>query len=87
MTVKTKHGTFECRKLTFKDRRKLHKLEIQAVGIGGEVDTAKFYIVLEWVMDFAFTDAEKALGHLDDNQVDEVLMEVYNSYKEPNKKK
>ena len=54
MTVKTPHGKFECRDLTFKDRRDLHKLEIQAVSTEGEVNTAQFYSVLEWVMEFAF---------------------------------
>jgi len=87
MTVKTPHGKFECRDLTFKDRRDLHKLEIQAVSNEGEVNTAQFYSVLEWVMEFAFKDPEAQLAKLDDNQIDEVLMAVYNAYKEPDKKK
>ena len=87
MTIKTEHGEFKCRDLTFKDRRELHRLEISAVGADGNVDSCKFYTVLEWVMNFAFEDAEKSLGHLDDNQIDIVLMEIYNNYKVPNKKK
>ena len=30
MTLKTDHGTFEIRDLPFKDRRKLHRLELSA---------------------------------------------------------
>jgi len=38
-------------------------------------------------MEFAFDDPEKVLGKLADHEVDEVLIAVYNSYKEPPKKK
>ena len=55
--------------------------------MNGNVDSSKFYAVLEWIMDFAFEDAEKELSHLDDNQIDVVLMDIYNTYKVPSKKK
>tara|TARA_R100000700_G_C3148669_1_gene128045 strand:- start:97 stop:363 length:267 start_codon:yes stop_codon:yes gene_type:complete len=87
MTVKTEHGDFECRDITFKDRRELHRLEISAVDTDGGIDNSKFYTVLEWIMNFAFDDAEKALGHLDDNQIDIILMDIYNQYKAGDKKK
>ena len=86
MTVKTPHGEFDVRDLTFRDRRKLHSLEIRSVS-DGEVDLNKFYEVLEWVMDFAFKNPEDTFAKLDDNQIDEVLLAVYNEYKEPSKKK
>lgn len=86
MKVETNHGDFEVKELTFKDRRELHSLEIQSA-TDGEVDLSKFYNVLNWVMDFAFEDAEKALGQLNDNEIDEVLLAIYNRYKEPSKKK
>ena len=86
MTVKTPHGEFEVRDLTFRNRRKLHSLEIKSVS-DGEVDLNRFYEVLEWVMDFAFKNPEDAFAKLDDNQIDEVLLAVYNEYKEPSKKK
>ena len=35
MTVKTDHGEFECADLTFKDRRVLHRLEVQAIDSDG----------------------------------------------------
>ena len=83
MTIKTDHGSFEVRELTFADRRKLHRLEVQAVDLKtGEMDTNQFYNVLEWVMEHAFEDVEKALAHLDDNKIDEVLIAIYNSYKQ-----
>lgn len=86
MTVKTNHGEFEVKPLTFRDRRVLHSIEIKSVK-DGDIDLSSFFDVLSWVMDYAFDDAEKELNHLDDNQIDEVLLAIYNNYKEPSKKK
>ena len=83
MTIKTDHGSFEVHELTFADRRALHRLEIKAVDLKtGEMDTSQFYEVLEWVMNHAFKDPEKELAKLDDNQIDEVLIAIYNGYKQ-----
>lgn len=83
MTIKTDHGSFEVRELTFADRRVLHRLEIKAVDLKtGEMDTSEFYEVLEWVMNKAFKDPEKELAALDDNKIDEVLIAIYNRYKQ-----
>ena len=84
MKVETPHGEFEVKPLTFKDRRKLHGMEVMSVK-NSEVDYVMFYDVLNWVMDFAFEDAEKTLEGLNDNQIDEVLLAIYNRYKEPSK--
>tara|TARA_B100001250_G_C19598452_1_gene699505 strand:- start:467 stop:727 length:261 start_codon:yes stop_codon:yes gene_type:complete len=86
MTVKTPHGDFEIRELSFKDRRELHRLEVKSFK-DGELDIEKYYDVLEWVMAFAFKDPEKSLGKLDDNAIDEILSAVYSEYKGMNKKK
>ena len=86
MTIKTPHGSFEVRELTFKDRRELHRLEVKTFK-SEEIDIEKYYDVLEWVMVFAFKNPEKALGKLDDNAIDEVLSIVYQEYKGINKKK
>ena len=86
MTIKTEHGTFECRELTFKDRRELHRIEVSCIK-DGNIDMEKFIVVLDWVMQFAFDDPEAILGKLDDNQIDQVLIAIYNGYKEPSKKK
>ena len=56
MTIKTEHGKFECRDLTFKDRRALHRLEVQAIDKDGNFQQDKYYDVIEWVMDFAFAN-------------------------------
>ena len=87
MTVKTKHGEFECADLTFKDRRVLHRLEVQAIDSDGVFQQDKYYDVIEWIMDYAFNDAESVLGHLSDIEIDNVLTEIYSAYKEPPKKK
>ena len=86
MTIKTPHGSFEVRELTFKDRRELHRLEVKTFK-SEEIDIEKYYDVLEWVLVFAFKNPEKALGKLDDNAIDEVLSIVYQEYKGINKKK
>jgi hypothetical protein len=82
MTLKTDHGSFEIRDLTFADRRKLHRLELDAINLkSNEMDSGKFYDMLEWVMEFAFTKPDELFADLDDNQVDEVLIAAYNEYK------
>ena len=87
MKVKTDHGAFDVPNITFKARRELHKLEVKAITKEGEINTEKFFDVLDWVLNFGFSDPEKDLGKLDDNDIDAVLMSVYNAYKEPNPKK
>ena len=87
MTIKTEHGKFECRDLTFKDRRALHRLEVQAIDKDGNFQQDKYYDVIEWVIESAFADPEKDLSHLDDVQIDLVLTEIYTAYKKPPKKK
>ena len=42
MTVKTPHGDFEIRELSFKDRRELHRLEVKSFK-DGELDIEKYY--------------------------------------------
>ena len=37
MKVKTDHGTFEVRDITFKARRELHKLEVKAITQEGKL--------------------------------------------------
>jgi hypothetical protein len=86
MKIKTPHGQFTVRDLTFKDRRDLHKLEVKSFK-GTEIDIEKYYDVLEWCMNFAFEDPEKELGKFDDNQIDEILSTIYSEYKGLNKKK
>jgi len=89
MKIKTDHGSFEARDLTFKDRRKLHRMEVAAVNIQtGEMNSEKFYDVLEWIMNFAFKKPDKEFESMDDNTIDEILIAIYNTYKKgPSKKK
>tara|TARA_R100001163_G_C5057140_1_gene193643 strand:+ start:390 stop:650 length:261 start_codon:yes stop_codon:yes gene_type:complete len=86
MLVKTDHGDFEVKDLTFRDRRYLHGLEVNSTA-NGEFDMSKFYNVLNWIMEFAFEKPEEKLGKFEDNQIDEILLAIYNQYKEPSKKK
>ena len=87
MKVSTAHGDFIVNAISFKDRRKLHRLELNAINPDESVNQSGFLDMMDWIMDFAFDDPEKKLGKLSDNEVDEVLIAIYNSYKEPNKKK
>tara|TARA_R100000234_G_scaffold38340_1_gene22686 strand:+ start:5497 stop:5769 length:273 start_codon:yes stop_codon:yes gene_type:complete len=82
MTLKTDHGSFEIRDLTFADRRKLHRLELSAIDLKtGEMNSSKFYDMLEWVMNFAFDKPEELFAKMDDNIIDEILIAAYNKYK------
>tara|TARA_R100001463_G_scaffold37607_2_gene80739 strand:- start:3962 stop:4228 length:267 start_codon:yes stop_codon:yes gene_type:complete len=87
MTIKTKHGNFEVRELTFQKRRELHRLEISTLDANGKVDLEKYYDVMEFVMSYAFDDPEASLSHLDDTDIDIVLSDIYSRYKNPPKKK
>ncbi|HCV03310.1 MAG TPA: hypothetical protein DG048_11735 [Pseudoalteromonas sp.] len=88
MTLKTDHGSFEIRDLTFADRRKLHRMELNAIDLNtNEINHEKFYDLLEWVMNFAFDNPEEQFAKLDDNQIDEILIAAYNFYKEGVSKK
>ena len=87
MKIKTDHGTFDVPSITFKARRELHQLEVKAITKKGQIDTAKFFDVLDWILNYAFTDPEKSLGKFNDNIIDEILMTIYNAYKEVNQKK
>ena len=42
---------------------------------------------MEFIMSYAFINAEESLGHLDDAEIDTVLSEIYTRYKNPPKKK
>tara|TARA_R100000655_G_scaffold91808_1_gene132673 strand:- start:11 stop:283 length:273 start_codon:yes stop_codon:yes gene_type:complete len=82
MKLKTDHGEFEIRDLTFADRRKLHRIEVAAVDLkSGEMNSNKFYDMLEWIMDFAFDKPEELFAKMDDTQIDEILIAAYNQYK------
>ena len=82
MKLKTDHGDFEIRELTFADRRKIHRMEIAAIDIKtGEMNSDKFYDMLEWVMNFSFKKPQEIFADMDDNQIDEVLIAAYNKYK------
>ena len=87
MKVSTAHGDFNVNAISFKVRRKLHRLELNAINPDESINQSGFMDMMDWVMDFAFKDPEKSLGKLNDNEVDEVLIAIYNSYKEVNKKK
>ena len=82
MKLKTDHGEFEICELTFADRRKLHRIEVAAVDLkSGEMNSNKFYDMLEWIMDFAFDKPEELFAKMDDTQIDEILIAAYNQYK------
>ena len=89
MTVKTPHGSFDVRDITFADRRKMHRLEIESIE-GGEVSMSKYFDLIEWVMIYAWDgedNVEKALKKFDDNQIDEIVTAVYQAYKDVDPKK
>jgi len=84
--IKTPHGEFDIRPITFGERRELHRLEMK-VFWNDEIERDAYFDLLNWCMDKAFQDPEKTLKDLDDAQIDEVLNAVYLEYKGLTKKK
>jgi hypothetical protein len=87
MKVSTAHGDYTVNAISFKDRRTLHRMELNSINTDESVNQSGFMDMMDWIMEFAFEDPEKELGKLADNEVDEVLIAIYNAYKAPNKKK
>tara|TARA_R100000329_G_scaffold127716_1_gene106430 strand:+ start:515 stop:781 length:267 start_codon:yes stop_codon:yes gene_type:complete len=84
--VKTKHGTFEVRPITFGERRELHRLEMKAYQ-DNTLDPDGYFGLLNWVMKKAFINPEEKLQKFDDAEIDEILNEIYLHYKGLSKKK
>ena len=84
--IKTKHGEFDVRPITFGERRELHRLEMK-VYWEDKLERDAYFDLLNWVMNAAFEDPETVLNNLDDSQIDEVLNDIYIHYKGLAKKK
>ena len=85
--LKTKFGEFEIKPLTFSEKRELHRLEIGAANINGEMDFEKYIAMIDWVLKRALINPEQKLEGLDDNEIDEVGSQIYQHYKSSSKKK
>jgi|TARA_B100000073_G_scaffold339533_1_gene338076 hypothetical protein len=80
MIVDTKHGQFECKDITRKQRRTLYKKVKQ---ISTENDVSKLHDLADEFAILAFGDEKKAeehLGKLSAVEEDEVLNEIIGSY-------
>tara|TARA_R100001530_G_scaffold76304_2_gene53569 strand:- start:24 stop:296 length:273 start_codon:yes stop_codon:yes gene_type:complete len=84
--IKTPHGEFEVRPITFGERRELHRLEMK-VFWDDQIEKDAYFDLLNWCMEKAFENPEETFKKLDDAQIDEVLNEVYLHYKGISKKK
>ena len=84
--IKTPHGEFEVRPITFGERRELHRLEMK-VFWDDQIEKDAYFDLLNWCMEKAFENPEETFKKLDDGQIDEVLNEVYLHYKGLTKKK
>jgi len=84
--IKTPHGEFDIRPITFGERRELHRLEMK-VFWDDEIERDAYFDLLNWCMEKAFQNPEETLKTLDDAQIDEVLNAVYLEYKGLTKKK
>lgn len=86
--IKTKHGEFDIKPLSFKERRHLHRLEIDAANIDGDkMDFGKYVEMIDWVISKTIPNAEAVLADFDDNQIDDIGAEIYTHLKNTNKKK
>jgi len=80
MVVDTKHGQFDCKDITRKERRALYK---KVKSIGTKNDLSELHDLADEFALIAFKDEkeiEKALGTLTPLQEDEVLNEIIASY-------
>lgn len=80
MIIDTKHGQFECKDITRKERRELYK-KVKIVGI--DSDISKLHDLADEFALIAFgseKNIEKSLGRLTPLQEDEVLMIIINEY-------
>ena len=84
--VKTKHGTFEVRSITFGERRELHRLEMKTFW-DESLDQDAYFNLLNWIMKKAFANPEESLKKFNDAEIDEILNEIYLHYKGLSKKK
>ena len=84
--VKTKHGTFEVRSITFGERRELHRLEMKTFW-DESLDQDAYFDLLNWIMKKAFVNPEESLKKFNDAEIDEILNEIYLHYKGLSKKK
>tara|TARA_B100000900_G_scaffold400446_1_gene404063 strand:+ start:38 stop:322 length:285 start_codon:yes stop_codon:yes gene_type:complete len=86
--IKTKHGEFDLKPLSFKDRRTLHRMEIDAANIDGDkMDFGKYVEMIDWIIMKTIVNAEITLKDYDDNEIDEIGAEIYTQIKNTNKKK
>jgi len=80
MTVNTKHGDFECKDITRKERRNLYK---KVKGVFKDLQPEKVHDLADEFALLAFgseKNVEKALKNLSALEEDEVLMEIINAY-------
>ena len=85
MIVKVDKKEYDVKDCTYKQRRKLHKLNA-LVWWGGEMDVEKYYDLLEQVQDISGL-AESDFKGLEMSQIDQVLQSVFVNYLGLDKKK
>ena len=78
MIVKLDKKEYDVKDCTYKQRRKLHKLNA-LVWWGGEIDVEKYYDLLEVVQDISGL-TESDLKGLEMSQIDQVLQAVFVNY-------
>lgn len=84
--VKTKHGNFEVRSITFGERRQMHMLAMKAYK-NDQLDIDGYFALSDWIMKKAFDDYESQLKDFNDTEVDEIINDIYTYYKGLSKKK
>ncbi len=78
MIVKLDKKEYDVKDCTYKQRRKLHKLNA-LVWWGGEIDVEKYYDLLEVVQDISGLTESDFKG-LEMSQIDQVLQAVFVNY-------
>ena len=79
MLVKTEHGEFEVNEITFKQQRKLHRLNSMSRW-EGSLDAEKYFDLLDEVKEVSGL-SDKTLKVFTDPEIDAILRDVFISYK------
>ena len=75
--IKTDHGEFEVRPITFGERRELHRMNAK-VWAKGEMDIDSYYLLLERVGEIAGLEAE--LESMTMPKIDQLLQSIFLEY-------
>jgi hypothetical protein len=90
MKIKTPHGDFDVKEITYAKQRELHRLELKSIDVdSGKLDVDGWMSLLDEVALLAFGTMEEAADKLQNfrqEEIDTILSAIHNAYIQPPKK-